>query len=241
MAKRKSFFVSFIPKHVSNRIFLKAYQILALIPVPKKIRKKNYSTNVDLLRDTDWDVWSVPSAYIENQSEWDNIMFGAGKHHNMRYSGCEVIATFNARKVLTGSGSPKSMAKLICKYESRGAALRGEFGVSPRAIAAYFSKHGFKVTTTDKDDSNSLDMVDLQSKVLIATVYNDANDITKQVHTVCITKDEENRYILHNVYHKDKNGTYIESSPYETLSDAIGNISEYDTKLIYLIGIEALH
>ena len=239
MKRVKKLLVSFIPRHVNNRTFLRIYQILALIPVPSKIRKRNYNVNVSQLKKTNWDFWNVASAYIENQNEWNEIMYGAGSHHNMRYSGCEIIATFNAHKVLTGNGSPESMAKLICEYEKCGAALWGEFGVSPRAIESYFKRHGFIVTTTDKNDSRSLEILASQCRVWIATVYNDANDITKQVHTVCITKDSGTGYVLHNAYHSDKDGNYISSIPYETLTDAISHISKYETKLIYLIGIAA--
>ena len=189
-----------------------------------------------------WDFWTVPSSYIENQNEWGSILYGSGKHHNMRYSGCEIIATFNALKALKGTGSPESMAELIREYEARGAALRGEFGVSARAIEAYFRKQGFHVTVTDKADRESLAMVDRQSQVLIAVAYNDVNDITQQVHTICITKDAGKGYVLHNAYRKDKNEKYIASVPYATLSDAINKISRYEPKLIYLIGIaDAVH
>lgn len=237
MRKVKNFFVSFIPKYVSNRIFLRIYHIISLVSVPRKIRDQNYKSNIVQLRNAHWDVWTEDSAYIENQNEWDNIMYGAGKHHNMRYSGCEVIATFNALKTLTGKGSPESMAELIREYEMRGAALRGEFGTSPRATEAYFRKQGFQVTVTDKGDGVSLETVDRKSQVLIAVAYNNANDITQQVHTICITKEEGKGYILHNAYHRDKNGKYIASVPYATLSDAISNMSRYEPKLIYLIGI----
>lgn len=237
MKRIKKFLVSFIPKHVGNRTFLKMYQVLTFVPVSRKIREKNYNGNIAQLQNMAWNFWTVPSAYIENQYEWENIMYGIGKHHNMRYSGCEVIATFNALKTLTGTGSPESMAELIREYETRGAALRGEFGVSPLAIEAYFKKHGFWVATTDNSDNESLNMVDRQCQVLIATVYNDGNDITKQVHTVCITKDAGQGYVLHNTYRKDKNGTYVASTPYSTLTDAVNHISRYGAKLIYLIGI----
>ena len=236
MGRVKNFFVSFIPKHVSNHMLLRIYHFTSLVPVPRKIRNQNYESNLVQLRNTHWDVWSVPSAYIENQSEWGSIMYGAGKHHNMSYSGCEVIATFNAWKALTGTGSPESMAELIREYEKRGAALRGEFGTSPLAIEAYFRKQGLQVTATVKGDAASLETVDRQSRVLIAVAYNNANDITQQVHTICITK-EERGYILHNAYRKDKSGNYIASAPYATLSDAISKMSGDEAKLIYLIGI----
>ena len=237
MKQKKNFWVSFIPRHVSNRIFLRIYHFTSLIPVPRKIRDQNYECNIVQLKNTHWDFWTVPSAYIENQNEWENIMYGAGKHHNMRRSGCEVIATFNALKAMTGDGSPESMAELIREYEMRGAALWGDLGASPRAIEAYFRKQGFLVTTTDKGDGESLEMVDKQSQVLIAVAYNDGNDITQQVHTICITKDAGKGYVLHNAYRMDKNGKYIASVPYSSLSDAVGHMSRHEAKLIYLIGI----
>ena len=239
MKRVMNYFASFIPKHVSNRVSLRIYQILALVPVSRKTREDNYNSNIVELNKTNWNFWTVPTALIENQNEWGKIMFGTGPHHNMRYSGCEIIATFNARKVLTGVGSPESMAALISEYEAKGAARRGEFGVSPRAIKAYFGKHGFSVVTTDKDDDKSLKTVDSQSRVLIATVYNDANDIMRQIHTVCITKEAGNGYVLHNAYCRDNNGAYIVSDTYASLSDAIRHISRYGAKLIYLIGIAA--
>lgn len=230
------FWASFIPKHVSNRIVLSVYRILTWIPISRKNREKNYHSNIERLSNANWDFWTQPSDFIENQREWNNIVFGAGSHHNMQYSGCEIMAVFNARKALTGIGSPESMAELIREFEEKGAALKGEFGVSPQAIEVYFKKHGFLTAATDKGDDKSLKRVDMQSQVLIATVYNDVNDITRQVHTVCITK-EGNGYVLHNAYRKDQNGKYAASSPYALLSDAIAKISGYETKLLYLIGI----
>lgn len=239
MKKIKKFLVSFIPKYVSNSVVLGIYQTFTWIPVSKKIREKNYKSNVVQLKNTKWDFWTVPSAYIENQSEWEQIMYGTGAHHNMRYSGCEIIATFNALKALTGAGSQESMAELIREYEAQGSALGGEFGASPRAIEAYFKRKGFFVFTTHKDDDEALNRVDDQSQVLIATVYNHAHDITCQIHTVCITKEAGSGYVLHNAYCRDENGKYVASSPYKTLSDAISHISRYGAKLIYLIGISS--
>lgn len=233
----KQFFVSFIPRHVSNGTVLRVYQLLALIPVPKKIRKKNYDHNAAQFQNAKWDFLTVPFAYIENQNEWGEIRYGWGPHHNMKYSGCEIIATFNALKALEKDGSPNFMAELISEYETHGAALWGEFGVSPLAIETYLKRHGFSVVTTKKDDGGSLDMVDGRCQVFIATVYNDANDITRQVHTICITK-EGNRYILHNAYRRNPDGVYVASIPYATLKEAIDHVSGHEVKLLYLIGIE---
>ena len=233
----KQFVVSFIPRYVGNSVVLRVYHLLTLIPVPQNIRKKNHAHNAVRLKDTKWDFLTVPSAYIENQNEWGEILYGWGSHHNMRYSGCEIIATFNALKALGKADSPDFMAELIGEYEKHGAALWGEFGVSPQAICAYLKRQGLSVVTVKKDDNKSLNMADSRCRVFIATVYNDAKDITAQIHTVCITK-EDNGYILHNAYRKNREGIYVASIPYPTLKEAISHISDQEAKMIYLNGID---
>ena len=234
----KQFIVSFIPKHVGNSVVLKIYQLLALIPVSPKIRKKNHDHNTIWLKDAKWDFLTVPSAYIENQNEWEEVLYGWGSHHNMKYSGCEIIATFNVLKALGKADSPDFMAELIGEYEAYGAALWGEFGVSPLAVCAYLKRQGCSVITARKDDDESLNTADDRCRVFIATVYNDAKDITAQIHTVCITK-EESGYILHNAYCMDQNGAYAASIPYATLKEALAHISGQEPKLICLIGIDS--
>lgn len=234
----KQFLISFIPRHVGNSVVLMVYHLLTLIPVPQNIRKKNHDHNAIWLKDAKWDYLTMPSSYIENQNEWGEILYGWGAHHNMRYSGCEIIATFNALKALGKAVSPDSMTELIGEYEKYGAALWGEFGVSPMAVCAYLKRQGFAVVTAEKDDDKSLNIIDSRCRVFIVTVYNDAKDITAQIHTVCITK-EDNGYILHNAYCMDQNGAYAASIPYATLKEAIAHISGQEVKMIYLIGIDS--
>lgn len=238
MGYLRKFFVSFIPKYVSGRCFLYGYQMLAWIKVPRRTRDSNYIVNCVRLRDENWPFWDHPFSYIENQKEWQHICFGKGPHHNMSYSGCEVIASFNALKALTGSSSPEQMAKLVSYYEAHGAALWGEFGTSPRAIARYFKKNGFSVMTAYGEDQAAVDEIGREFRVMIATVYNDRADITKQVHTVCITADSGKGYVLHNAYFINRSGVYVQSIPYITLSEAVLHVSRYEPKLIYLIGID---
>ena len=232
----KQFLISFIPRHVGNSVVLMVYHLLTLIPVPQNIRKKNHDHNAIWLKDAKWDYLTAPSSYIENQNEGGEILYGWGSHHNMRYSGCEIIATFNALKALGKAVSPDFMAELRGEYEKPGAALWGEFGVSPPAVCAYLKKQGLSVVTAKKDDDKSLDTADSRCRVFIATVYNNAKDITAQIHTVCITK-EDNGYILHNAYCMDQNGAYAASIPYATLKEAIAHISKQEVKMICLIGI----
>ena len=234
--KWKRYFVSFIPRYVSNRIVVRLYQVLSWIKVPRSVREKNYVHNLKQLREMDRELWKNPSFCIENQAQWENIRFGAGRHHSMCYSGCEIIAVFNARKRLYGSMAPEELADLIRRFEAKGAALWGEFGTSPLALTRYFKSCGMKVLTS-YGKQRSVEEIERESTVMIATVYNDGNDITKQIHTVCITRDVNGGHILHNAYCKDTRGRYAESISYPTLREAIIHISGYGAKLLYLIGL----
>ena len=234
--KWKRFFASFIPRYVSNRIVVRLYHVLSWIRVRRSVREKNYVHNLKQLREMDRTLWTDPYVCIENQAQWENVRFGAGRHHSMCDSGCEIIAVFNARKRLYGSMTPKELADLIRRFEAKGAALRGEFGTSPLALARYLKSSGMEVRTS-YGKQRSVEEIERESIVMIATVYNDGNDITKQIHTVCITRDVSGRYVLHNAYCRDKTGRYTESISYPTLREAITHISGYGAKLLYLIGI----
>lgn len=222
---------------MSNRVLLEAYRFFSIFRVPGFIREKHYRENSARLERTDWDFWTVPDAYIENQSEWGSICFGVGKRQSMAYAGCEILAAYNARKVLGAAVSRQDMAELICSFERRGAALFGKFGVAPTAIAAYFRENGFSVETADGADEPALEAFGRKYTAVIATAFNDKNDITKQIHTVCITKTPQGDYVLHNAYYRDEKGRYRESVPYQTLREAVGHISRREPKLIYLIGV----
>lgn len=235
--KWKRYFASFIPRYISNRIVVRLYQVLSWIRVPRTVREKNYAYNLKQLREMDRELWINPSVCIENQAQWEDIRFGAGRHHNMCYSGCEIIAVFNARKRLYGSMTPEELADLIRRFEAKGAALRGEFGTSPLALMRYFKSCGMEVLIS-YGKQRSVEDIERESVVMIATVYNDGNDITKQIHTVCITRDINGGYVLHNAYCRDKTGRYTESISYPTLKEAIAHISGYGAKLLYLIGIK---
>lgn len=226
-----------IPKYISSRVLLEGYRLLALLSVPRFVRRRHFQENCEWLEKSNWGFWHENDKLIENQSEWRNIRFGVGRRLNMSYAGCEIIATYNARKALGDRGSRRDMAKLIDAYETRGAALWGMFGVAPTAIAAHFRRNGFAVETADGADEAAVEQIVENHKVLIATAYNDKNDITAQIHTICITRDRNGNFILHNAYYRDVGGQFQESRPYRTFQEAVSHLSGREPKLIYLIGI----
>lgn len=229
---------SLIPTYVSNRVLVKGYRFLALFGVPRFVRRNHFRENCERLKETNWNFWHESDVLIENQSEWGNIRFGVGRRLSMRYAGCEIIATYNARKALGVPSSRKMMAELIEIYEARGAALWGAFGVAPTMIAAYFRKNGFAVETADGADEAAVERIAQNHRVMIATAYNDKNDIMAQIHTVCITKRADSGFVLHNAYRRDKSGQYSSSPPYTTVQEAVSHLSAREAKLIYLIGVK---
>lgn len=231
-------FAAVIPRYVSNRVVLNGYRLFAWIGVPHFVRKRHFHENREELKRTNWNFWQTKDALIENQSEWGNIRFGVGRRCSMRYAGCEIIAVYNARKALGERVSKREMAELIALFETRGAALFGLFGVAPTKITAYFRENGFAVQTADGADEDAVEEIARSHNVMIATVYNDKNDITAQIHTVCITKNRDGQYVLHNVYHRDEKGRFRMSRPYQIFQEAVSHLSEREPKLIYLIGIQ---
>lgn len=112
------------------------------------------------------------------------------------------------------------------------------FGVPGFIREKHFRKNGFSVETAYGEEVFAVEEIGCKYAVMTATAYNDKNDITAQIHTVCITRNQDGSYVLHNAYRRDEKGRYRESAPYESLQEAAACISEGKSKLIYLIGIE---
>lgn len=175
--------------------------------------------------------------YIENQAEWGNIRFGTVRRSNMAYSGCEILATYNARISLGEALSWQDMAGMIARYERKGAAFWGLIGTSPKEIAAYFKENGYAVTLKCHMGQEELEALGRDSDTLIVTAYNNRNDITGQIHTISITKDGYGNYALHNVYAYDRNRrSYVARGGYGSLQEAIRNMAVAPA-VICVIGI----
>ena len=154
----------------------------------------------------------------------------------MSYSGCEIISTYNALSALGESTSADTMVNMISTYEKDGAALFGEFGTSPHAIENYMKDAGYQVQTTTSTDAEKINAIGDNSDVIIATVYNDKNNITRQIHTVCITKTPEGNYVAHNTG-KYNGKKYEESEKVSTLNEAINQIST-EPQAINIVGVK---
>lgn len=215
-----------IPNQVDNSVVVNAFELMRK---EQKLLKKDFTANLKLNEDVfkkHLDVITKNKGYVEDQNAYTDMKYGDS---TMQFSGCEVFATFNAIYNLAGSHKV-SLAKMISEYEKDGMVMSGKFGTSPRAISDYLTKQGYKTTlsTEEKD----FDTVGKNHDSLILTMYNDKNDISKEVHTVNISK-EAGKYTAHNVY---CNGKVV--GPYNSVSEVIKNINGGKAKGISLIGVK---
>lgn len=226
---------AYIPRHISNKTVLKVYDVLSrILKISPSVRKKNREINSRVLAERN--IFRA-GYFIENQNEWGKIRFGSGKHHNMKYSGCEIIAVYNAMLDLGRKSSLEDMAELITAFEERGAALKGEWGVAPHAIKNYLENCGYDVSAISSMDERSICELGIKSHTVIATVYNNKDNIMEGIHTVCITK-KNGTYVVHNDYTRDRERTseYRERGGYATLQEAVDSIGRA-AKSIYVTGI----
>ncbi len=185
--------------------------------------QSNYAHNRMAIR-THRDSIRKADGFVEDQNNYGNMKFGKV---TMAYAGCEVFATGNALRSLTGR--QVNYPKLIERFEKDGMVLLGGFGTAPKAIAEFFEECGYEAQIVTQRER--FDEVAAQYPVVILTMYNDSEDITKKVHTVCITHSKKG-YTAHNVY---CDGTVV--GPYKTIDELIASINGGRAKGISLIGI----
>ena len=234
---------AWIPQYIPNRLFLAVYNMLAWLPVSKGIVFSNAKWNEKMLNEHLFSTVKVCDGFIEEQERWKEIRFG--KTGNIRDSGCGVLAVYNALhalKALPGGQEISTLDKelllhLISSFEIRGAAWQGYFGIPPRYLASFLKKSGYRVQMYAGRKARNLDEFGQEGDVFIATVFNDIADITRQLHTVCITK-KGGRFIVHNgapARRSESSGGGQVGFP--NLSEAVTQISQYGAVPILLIKV----
>jgi len=217
---------SLIPEKVNNKVVLFFLELLRKLQIPiKEISKRNLQSNQDnILKHID--IIDIHGGYIEDQNNYTDMKYGK---KTIQYSGCEVIAVYNAIFSLVGRHA-FYLEDLIKTFENNGMVLTGRFGTSPKALYSFFNKNGFISRFTSKE--SEFEAVSSESDSIILTFYNDRKDIRNQIHTVSITK-ENGYYTAHNVY---CNGTIL--GPCSSVTDLIHEINDGKAKGISLIGIK---
>lgn len=213
---------------LSNKAVLNFFEIMHI-----KISKRKSKANA-IINTKNIDKLLLKDGYIENQSWWKRISYGSS---TMDYSGCEIIAVYNALFNLNKEQSCNNIVELISYFEKHGSALRGFFGTSPRAIERYFAKKGYDTAISLDGTAKSIEAIENRYETFIVTFFNDVNRLSSGVHTVCIT-GKRNGYYIHNNYKIDsKTGFYTSQGPFDTLENSIRLIKP-NSKMISLIGIK---
>ena len=229
---------SYAITHIPNCCMAKILSLFTIVKASRKRIIENQSANENILAATAIEKSSFfnPAHFIENQNEWESVRFGLS---TMKYSGCEIMAVYNAMLDLGNRMNAQDMAELISEFEKKGAELSGRWGCSPKSICKYFIRQGYRVTMTTSTKSNIINSIGENNDSVIITAYNDENDIRKMIHTISVTKDSNGNYTLHNAY-KRINGQYTAFSgisPIKNLCEAIGAMSQGQAAPICVIGI----
>ena len=138
----------------------------------------------------------------------------------MAYSGCEIFAAYNALYELEGIRGLDALLEDIKYFESRGAMAQGRLGVAPMSLKSFFRKQGYQTKTTLRSKPEAIRVMDQAGEVFILTGFNEKRYFRKMIHTICITKNSEGKYVAHNNYYRNANGGYEEQC-FDSLEDAV--------------------
>lgn len=156
-----------------------------------------------------------------------NRIFNGNIEMKCSNNGCGIIALYNALKIL---GEPVCFPDLISEIEHKGAVLGGYFGVAPSQMNQALRRRGFTTKVYKRRNLNQ-DILDLNAKdydSFILFSYNDANDITKLLHHMCIIK-KDMHYKLINAG---------DETLYDSLSSAVYGYNKGLSKPILVIAIK---
>ena len=235
MLSIKKIFAGFIPRYIPVRV-IAVYLRLLSVPMPRSIRKKHLQDNRAA-----WKVIrqkAIQGGYIENQSLLTGMRFGNAK---ASFNCCEAIAAANVLRAVANqkkSGSSgaqhiilSDFATVLFDFEQRGLVLGGFFGTATDIIVSYLKDKGLYTEELWGHAINRTRTEQLTKDydAFVLTMYNDADNIFAQVHTVCITK-QGTKYAVHNAG--------MPGRRFLSLYEAIRGAHKEKGKEILLVGVK---
>ena len=163
--------------------------------------------------------------FIEDQHSYVDVEYGV---KIIAYNGCEVIAVYNALRCLEGPFM-RSFPDLVEYFEKKGMVFEGRLGTAPMAMADFFRKNGYPVKTTT--DENEFDGLGEEATTLILSVFNDRDDIERELHSFCISK-EGNGYVPHNL------GGIKKGKTFNSVTEVLKSVNGGKAKGVLLIGLQ---
>lgn len=135
-------------------------------------------------------------------SPFSDFLYGSA---TLSWSGCEVIANYNALFIL---GNPQSLNDVANWGENHGQMADGILGTFPTSSRELFEHLGYTVTT--ETDSSKFDSVAASSDVCIFTFWNNKDNWLEAVHTVAIEPGQDS-IVVYNYYNKYAKPWYFDS------------------------------
>lgn len=235
----------FIPQKVPNETVVAVMKYVAdHNTISEEQIKENAKNNLSVIShkpgdDSNKKLYKT-GTYIENQGDWGEVKYG---NSDMAFSGCEIIAVINARHSMGDDMSKKEVVELISHFEEKGSFFHGILGTSPLALVDYLKENtDYNIECTATTDYGEIEKIGKRSDTIIATVYNEKDDLGEQIHTINIEKatDEEGKevYYNHNAYWYGENDEMRRSKKYNSLEEAIKDTHRTNNSAsIMVIGI----
>ena len=217
------YFKSFLQKNISNKALLDIFDFFRKLSM--KSYPGNLENNIQNFEKNHLEEIRRNKGYIEDQYMYSDMKYGL---KTIEFSGCEIIAVYNAINDLTGEEN-KNFPQMIDYFEKDGILLYGLFGTTPLAIEKFFNELEYETMSSTKRE----DYANIQNHcdTFILTIYNDVEDIMAMIHTVNISK-KDGKYFVHN---NGENENLIE---YDSIIDVVVKINNGKSKDIFLIGIK---
>ena len=146
--------------------------------------------------------------YIEDQAaltafsygragKLSRILFFKGRELTAAENACEVIAAYNA---LLSMGKPEGFPELLREFAGNGICARGVFGTDPGTVRRFFGRRGFgcEMLKGKKLTEERLRKLAAEYDCFIFSSFNRGHNPFSMVHTMCVTKEERERFCVHN-------------------------------------------
>ncbi len=223
----KKYFLSFIPRKISDRFVFGVMHLLALG------RGLSASLIEDHLKENRiaWDRYCAAhpdDPFIEQQDDMNDLFYG--KRFRASYNACEVIAAYNALLDLTDHKPDIPFPELLGRFERKGLVRKGAWGTDMQCICRFFEENGFAVhkLTGRQITPDMVQDLERTCRTFIMTAYNDRDDITKMIHTVSVTRGEKRSFAVHNAE---------DDKAYGSLLQAVLSFNHQKGRVLHLIGI----
>ena len=139
--------------------------------------------------------------YINGQGRGPVALLPFGRR-TMDYNGCEVIACFNALRLL---GNPRPLGEVAAYFERRGLFLGGLWGTHAEALPRYFASLGFQPETLYASAvmaPSDYDAAFAPARAGVFSFWNDAGCLLRGVHTVALAH-RPGGITIYNLYNQD--------------------------------------